>query len=163
MSPTVVTYSGASLLLPEGYSSAASADGLLASNPHGDFLQLRAQPSNLPGPILSLLGRNRELFLQLLSAQAPVLLRQAINAQSAQEATASFTPIASELISTPAGSALFASTVLSLRGTQRTLCLWLLASPSLAQFYVLSLSASADLSQVQTLMAPVLTSLSLRD
>jgi hypothetical protein len=161
MPPAPVVYAGASLLLPEGYTLTSSDDsGLTASNPALDLLQLRAQPTNLPRPMRALLRRNRDQFLQLLGAQAPALLQQTI---ANQAEAASVEGIETQIIALPAGSALFASTRLVVRGLPRTLALWLLAPPELERFYVLSLSATASLPEVQTLMAPVLASLSLRD
>jgi hypothetical protein len=161
MAAPPVAYAGASLLLPEGYTLTASdASGLTAASPAGDLLQLRAQPTNLPRPMRALLRRNRDQFLQLLSAQAPALLQQTI---AAQAESASVEGIQTQIIALPAGSALFASAQLTVRGVARTLALWLLAPPDLERFYVLSLSTvvAQDTAQVQTLMTPVLASLRL--
>jgi hypothetical protein len=157
------------MLLPEGYSLTAAADATLSAvNPSGDFLQLQVRPSNLPGPMLSLLRHNRAQFLQILGAQAPALLSQAVAAEAAKYSNAPLVPpvqlepIDSQVVLLPAGSTLFLSTQFEIRGARRTLVLWLLAPDSLKSFYVLSLSALAPLAEVQSLMAPVLDSLRLQ-
>ena len=160
-----LSYAGATITLPDGYSlSESDANGLSARNAAGDLLQLRAQPTNLPGPMLALLGRNRDQFLQLLAHQAPALLKQAIATQAGEQAKPlSDRDITTQIVTLPAGSALFTSTRLIVRDSPRTLALWLLASAKLDRFYVLSISAAAESNAVQSLMSPVLSSLTLSD
>jgi len=160
----LVTHAGASFPLPEGYTLGASGpEGLQASDALGGLLQLLAKPVSLPRAMLGLLRGNRDQFLQILGAQVPSLLMQAVAAQADAEPSARHSPIASQVVALPSGSALFASTQVFLRGQERTLALWLLAPPSLKQFYVLSLAYPGDLAQAQALMAPTLASLQLRD
>lgn len=165
MTPTPVSLDSLTLLLPTDYSlTTSSTEGFQASNPSGDLLQLRTQALGIPRPMLSLLRHNRAQFLQILSAQAPALLKQAI----AKEAELRSTPIDtaaidSRVVNLPSGAAVCASTQITIRGARRTFALWLLSPPSLQDFYVLSLSAALDLVQAQALLASTLDSLRFQD
>ena len=163
-SPTPeLTFAGASVTLPPGYTlSVQEKDNLQALGPAGETLQLRSSPTGLPAPALALLRRNRDMFLQVLSAQAPALVKQAVEAKAAaQSEIKTDGKVETSIVSIAAGSAIFASTSFSVGGAPFSLVLWLLPSAAMDAFIVISLASPGAVAEAPAKMAPLLASLRL--